>query len=245
MLPQNQVSYKIYSRKRFCLANGNNPKKKKIRQKIKKITPFIFIMVVSFITCYTIWNSINPIFETLCKDEAKGIATTIANEQSTVVMEQHSYDEFFTIQKDEDGKVQMISANILTINAVTSDIALKIQKELDNTSQKEINIAMGSATGIKMLSGFGPRVNIKISSAGSVDTNLKSEFIAQGINQTLHRVYLEVECKVNILTPFSTIQESIFNQVVLAENVILGEIPSTYYNFDGLESSSNLLEAID
>lgn len=245
MLPQNQSSYKIYSRKRFCLANGSNPKKKRIRQKIKKITPFLTIMVVSFITCYIIWKSINPIFETLCKDEAKGIATTITNEQSTKVMEEHSYDEFFTIQKDEDGKIQMISANILTINAVTSDIALKIQRKLDNTSQRKVNLAIGSATGIKMLSGFGPKVNISISTAGSVDTNLKSEFISQGINQTLHRVYLEVECKVNILTPISTIEEKIFNQVVLAENVIVGEIPSAYYNFDGIESDSDLLEIIE
>ena len=246
MLPQNQASYKIYSRKRFCLSSGgNNPKKKKIRQKIKKITPFLLIMVVSFITCYLIWMAIDPIFETLCKDEAKGIATIITNEQSTVVMEEHSYNEFFSIQKDENGNIQMISANILTINAITSDIALKIQRELDNTSQKQVNIAIGSATGIKMLSGFGPKVNLRISTAGSVDTNLKSEFIAQSINQTLHRVYLEVECKVNILTPFSTIQEKIFNQVVLAENVILGEIPSTYYNFDGLESSTDLLETME
>ena len=246
MLPQNQASYKIYSRKRFCKSlGGNNPKKKKIRQKIKKITPFLILMVVSFITCYLVWTSIDPVFETLCKTEAKGIATIITNEQSTKVMEAHTYDEFFSIQKNEDGKIQMISANILTINSITSDIAIKIQQELDNASKRQVDIAMGSATGIKMLSGFGPRVNIKISTAGSVDTNLKSEFIAQSINQTLHRVYLEVECKVNILTPFSTIQDSIFNQVVLAENVILGEIPSTYYNFDGLESETDLMEAME
>lgn len=246
MLPQNQASYKIYSRKRFCKSlGGNNPKKKKIRQKIKKITPFLGLMVVSFITCYLVWTSIDPVFETLCKTEAKGIATIITNEQSTIVMEEHTYDEFFNIQKDENGKIQMISANILTINAITSDIAIKIQEGLDNDSKRQVDIAMGSATGIKILSGFGPRVNIKISTAGSVDTNLKSEFIAQSINQTLHRVYLEVECKVNILTPFSTIQDSIFNQVVLAENVILGEIPSTYYNFDNLESGTDLMEAME
>ena len=248
MLPQNQASYKIYSRRRFCLSsegNGNSPKNRKIKQKIKKIAPFLLIMVVSFSVCYIIWKSINPIFEELCKEEAKGIATIITNEQSTVVMEEHTYDEFFTIQKDEEGDVQMINANILAINAVTSDIALKIQKELDNISQKNINIAMGSATGIRILSGVGPKVNIKISTAGSVETNLKSEFISQGINQTLHRAYLEIECKVNILTPFSTIQESMFNQVILAENVIIGEIPSTYYNFNGLENNNDFLEIVE
>lgn len=248
MLPQNQSCYKIYSRRRFCSTsenNGNSPNKRKFKQKIKKIAPFLIVMVVSFTVCYLVWSSINPIFEELCKEEAKGIATIITNEQSTVVMEEHTYDDFFTIQEDESGNIQMINANILAINAVTSDIALKIQNELENTSQRNVNISMGSATGIKMLSGFGPKINIKISTAGSVNTNLKSEFISQGINQTLHRAYLDIECKVNILTPVSTIQESIFNQVILAENVIIGEIPSTYYNFNGLESNSDLLEIVE
>ena len=65
------------------------------------------------------------------------------------------------------------------------------------------------------------------------------------INQTLHRVYLEVESTVNILTPFSTIEEKIYNQVMLGENVILGEIPSTYYNLEGLKDNSNALDIIE
>ena len=63
-----------------------------------------------------------------------------------------------------------------------------------------------------------------------METDLKSEFTAQGINQTLHRVYLEVKCRVNILTPFQDIEKEITNQVLLVENVIVGRIPETYYN---------------
>ena len=59
-----------------------------------------------------------------------------------------------------------------------------------------------------------------------METDLKSEFTAQGINQTLHRVYLEVKCRVNILTPFQDIEKEITNQVLLVENVIVGRIPS-------------------
>jgi hypothetical protein len=75
---------------------------------------------------------------------------------------------------------------------------------------------------------------------GTVETDLKSEFKEAGINQTLHRIYLEVKCNVNILTPYNTIKETIVNQVLLVEGVIIGNIPSTYYNLEGLNDEQSL-----
>ena len=98
----------------------------------------------------------------------------------------------------------------------------------------------GSFTGFKLLSGRGPGIKIRISSVGDVATDLRSEFTSQGINQTLHRVYLQVNTNVNILTPFDNIEKEISNQVLLMENVIIGEIPSTYYNLEGLNNGDEL-----
>lgn len=96
-----------------------------------------------------------------------------------------------------------------------------------------------------MLAGRGPGIKIRISSIGDVETDLRSEFTAQGINQTLHRVYLQVKCNVNILTPFDNIARDITNQVLLMENVIVGNIPNTYYNLEGINGSSDALEVIE
>lgn len=98
----------------------------------------------------------------------------------------------------------------------------------------------GSFTGLKILSGRGPGIKIRISSVGDVATDLRSEFISQGINQTLHRVYLQVDTSVNILTPFDNIEKEISNQVLLMENVIIGEIPNTYYNLEGINNGDEL-----
>lgn len=95
------------------------------------------------------------------------------------------------------------------------------------------------------MAGRGPAVKIQISSIGNVETSLKSEFKAQGINQTLHRVYLDVNAKVSILTPFKDIEKDITNQVLLIENVIVGRIPETYYNIDGVDEKDNAMEVIN
>ena len=83
-------------------------------------------------------------------------------------------------------------------------------------------------------------IKIVVSSIGSVETDLRSEFIAQGINQTLHRVYLQIKCEVKILTPFNIITQSIDNQVLLLENVIVGHVPNTYYNLDGIDKNNTV-----
>ena len=87
------------------------------------------------------------------------------------------------------------------------------------------------------MAGRGPGIKIVITPIGNVETDLRSEFIAQGINQTLHRVYLQVKCNVSILTPFQNMEKEIINQVLLIENVIVGNIPNTYYNLEGLNNS--------
>ena len=56
-----------------------------------------------------------------------------------------------------------------------------------------------------MLSGVGLSVNLKISSAGEVETDLRSEFISKGINQTLNRIYFKINSKVKQLTQIKTL----------------------------------------
>ncbi len=230
---------KIYSRPRIKIPKifTANTEDRSFRKK-QKIAKIFIIMVIAFSTIKIVLDAISPIFDTLCKDKAKSIATIISNEQATIVMKQHVYDELFTIEKDNSGNVIMIKSNVGPINEIISDVAVKIQNEINNEGRENIEIPLGSFIGFKLLSGKGPGIPIKISSIGNVETDLKSEFTSQGINQTIHRVYLQVECEVSILTPYNNITERIANQVLLAENVIVGQIPDTYYNLEGLDSGS-------
>lgn len=238
---------KIYSRNKIRLPKiiMNTQEKNGKYKNVEKIWKIILILFIAFGVVKIVLDAVNPIFDTLCEDEAKSIATIISNEQATKVIEKYKYEDLFSIEKDKKGNITMIKSNIFTINAITSDIGINIQKEMNSTERKDINIALGSFTGIKLLSGRGPYVKIRISSIGNVETDLRSEFISQGINQTLHRVYLQVECKVSILTPFSKIEKKITNQVILAENVIVGQIPETYYSLEGFENEKDTLELME
>lgn len=238
---------KIYSRRRLLIPklnisifNKNNNKDNKIKVKILKITTIILISTFTFMR---IIESITPIMDKQCQNIAKSVATQISNEQATIVMSRYNYDDLCNISKDTNGNISMISSNVITINEIISDVAIKIQEELNKKENSSFKIKLGSLTGTRILSGRGPNIDVKLQIIGNLDTDLRSEFEEAGINQTLHRMYLQVECNVIILTPFKTTEEKIINQVLLAEAVIIGTTPNTYYNLEGMEKS-NLMDIV-
>ena len=134
--------HKIYSRPRIripkVLINGevlNNHKN-------KKIAKIIIILIIAFSTVKIVLDAVYPIFDTLCEAKAKSIATIVSNEQATNVMKEHSYDELFTLEKDNNNNITMVKSNVLAINEIISDVAVKIQEDIDNRGRKNIEIAI-------------------------------------------------------------------------------------------------------
>lgn len=221
---------KIYSRRKIKL-----PKIKAIEtqnKRIKKIYFTVLILIVATLTVYKIMESIDPIFEGLCISKAQGIATEITNRKSSEVLAKYNYKDTVQIIKDSDGKNNMLKTDIVMINKIASDIAIEIQKELDEIEKQSIEIPLGALTGNQYFAGSGPNFKIKIIPAGDITTDIKTEFKAAGINQTMYRIYLNLECKVSILTSYKTINKTITNQVLLVETVIMGEVPETYLELE-------------
>lgn len=99
-------------------------------------------MIIAFSVAKLILDAVLPIFNELCKNRAKSIATMISNEQATMVMSQHTYDELFSFEKDNNGNIVMIKANVIPINEIISDVANKIQNQIDNRGRENIEIAI-------------------------------------------------------------------------------------------------------
>ena len=78
----------------------------------------------------------------MCEAKAKSIATIVSNEQATNVMKEHSYDELFTLEKDNNNNITMVKSNVIAINEIISDVAVKIQEDIDNRGRENIEIAI-------------------------------------------------------------------------------------------------------
>ncbi len=221
---------KIFSRKKINLNKFIKNKK------CNKIIKILVILIIAVIVAKSMLNSVTPIIEERCRALANSIATKICNEQATLVMADYEYNDFCEIVKDEENNIKMISVNMITINKIISDVPVFILEELNKEENNNFNIRLGSFTGSKILSGIGPNINIRMMTDGEIETDLRTEFVEAGINQTLHRIYLNIKCNVSILTPYNIIKDEIYNQVLLTEGVIVGNIPNTYYNLEGIDT---------
>ena len=211
----------------------------------RKTIKILIVLIVAIIIYSLILSYIEPVFETLCEEKVKSVATIISNQESTKAMNKYQYEELYTIEKDEAGNVVIIRSNVVPINNMISDLTEGIQNRFNEMEETEIDIPLGNLFGIYYFSGVGPSIPAKVKMTGTLDTEIKSEFIAKGINQTLHRIYVNFECYVKIITPIKNFQKQITNQFIIAEHVIVGNIPDSYYNLEGMSGVDDVLNVIE
>ena len=230
----------IYSRQRIRIPrigrfNTNN-------KNAKKFFSIFIIILIAIFTFYSILKSIGPMFEGLCIEKARDIGTNIMNNASNKVLNNTQYKDIVKIEENDEGKV--LKTDVVVINKIASDIALEAEKQFSEIEKDNIKIPVGALSGSRFFSGSGPNINIKVITAGNILTEVKNEFESKGINQTVYRIYLELTCKVSIVTQYKTIEDEIVNQVLLVETVIIGDVPSSYYNFQGI-NQSDAIEVIE
>jgi len=96
----------------------------------------------------------------------------------------------------------------------------------------EFYIPLGNALGSRLLSGRGPKINVKIVPIGTISSNIKSEFQSAGINQSMHRLIIEFKVCVSIMSPFSNSTSQFTVPLCIAETIIVGEVPRVIWGTD-------------
>ncbi len=225
---------KIYSRPRIKIYKLN-PKNNRRSVRSKKAIKLGTIFLVAFLTVYTILKSVNPIFEGLCISKVTVLTTNIVNSKTREVLAKHQYKNIVEVVHNDADNTNILKTDVAIINQIMTEISLEITKEMSKKQREEIKINLGALTGNRYFSSIGPAINIKVTQTGNIETDIKTEFEAIGINQSIYRVYMEVTSNMSILTPYKTIKKQTTNKVLLVETVIVGEVPETYYNLEGLD----------
>lgn len=198
------------------------------------IAILIFVAAFTFCTVYFRKNIVPTVMDSSIA-QVRAIATNAVNIAATSVLSDGvTYDQLFEVKYADNGKISMIQANSPRINSIARDIANLAQANLDMLGTQEISIAVGTFTGLALLTGFGPDVTIKIVPIGTANCDFVSYFQSAGINQTLHKIYIDVYADVAIITPIDEPTVQVKAEVLVCENVIVGDIPSTYLEMQNI-----------
>ena len=139
-----------------------------------------------------------------------------------------AYDELIDTQLDVQGRVSMLRANTMRMNALAAQTAMVAEQELNSFENQFVEIPAGAALGIRFLSGFGPRISVQILPVGAVSTDYDTEFETAGINQTRHKIFLPLRATVSLIIPTGSQLVEVESTMLIAESIIIGEVPQSF-----------------
>lgn len=200
----------------------------------KKILIVVLILVLLVLVPFGIIESnLQPTILAIAKAEAEQVAVrAIQNAVNEKVAKSVEYKDLIFIRTDNRGRVVLMQANTVKINSLAADTILDIQKNLSMLEGKVIPIPLGQVLKSQLLAAYGPKIKVKLVPIGTVKVKVADDFQQAGINQTRHRLYLNVFSKVKIIIPLVTDNIEVAAQVPIAETIIVGEVPQTYLNLD-------------
>ena len=146
------------------------------------------------------------------------------------------YSDFVTMETDQAGNVTSLTSNLASTSRLNSLLVEDITDELGRLQQEEFGIPLGTLTGWVIFSGKGPMIEVELLSAGDVTTQFRHSFEQAGINQTQHRVMLDVSVTIYLLIPGETLSTQVDSEICVAETVIVGQVPETYLYLGSEES---------
>lgn len=149
------------------------------------------------------------------------------------------YDRMIYFEKDLDGKITALKTNMSEVNRLKTDILNLINDEILALSTDDLGVPLGSIFLPELLSGRGPSIPVEILTIRNSDASFSSSFSEAGINQTLQQLNMQVSVDVTILVLGQTHSYTISSQVVVAETIIVGDVPNTYFQTGGYYEREN------
>lgn len=161
--------------------------------------------------------------------EAYSMAVETLNRAVKLVTENGvEYGELMDAQIDAQGRVTMLRADTMRMNELAAETALKAEQELNSIDNQFVDIPLGAALGIRSLSGFGPRMSMQILPVGAVHASFDTEFESAGINQTRHRIFLNLRATVSLIIPTGSQLVEVESTMPIAESIIVGGVPDSF-----------------
>ncbi len=177
-----------------------------------------------------------PLLRELAETQIKNATSDLTNDALTELLARDSiaYDRIVYFEKDLDGRITAMKTNILEVNRMKTEILEIINQEILDWDTAKLGIPIGSLIFPELFAGKGFCIPVHVLSIRNSDASFESRFQQAGINQTLHRLMMEVNVDASILVLGQTESFSLTSEVVAAETVIVGEVPGTFLNTGGI-----------
>lgn len=201
----------------------------------KCMTAFALLGILAVVLFLFLRNRYRDVIEELAHTQVMNTTSDLTNDAIAKQIADGviQYDRIVYFEKDLDGRITALKTNMSEVNRLKTDILNIINDEILALDTSDLGIPLGSLFLPEFLSGKGPAIPVHILSIRNSDATFASHFSQAGINQTLHKLTMEVSVDVAVLVLGRTESFTVTSEVVVAETVIVGAVPETYLQTGG------------
>ena len=201
----------------------------------KCMTTLALLGILAVVASLFLRNRYRDVIEELAHTQVMNTTSDLTNDAIAKQIADGviQYDRIVYFEKDLDGRITALKTNMSEVNRLKTDILNIINDEILALDTSDLGIPLGSLFLPEFLSGKGPAIPVHILSIRNSDATFASHFSQAGINQTLHKLTMEVSVDVAVLVLGRTESFTVTSEVVVAETVIVGAVPETYLQTGG------------
>lgn len=207
-----------------------------MRRGLRKLVQAVAVLVlIGAVTLLVFRTRYHDAIYNLAQTQVKNTTSDLINDAIDKQIEDGTiqYDRIVYFEKDLDGRITALKTNMSEVNRLKTDILNLINDEILALDTTDMGIPMGSLIFPELLSGRGAQIPVQILSIRNSDASFSSKFTEAGINQTLHQLSMDVSVDVTVLVLGETESFTVNSQVVVAETVIVGQVPDTFLHAGG------------
>ena len=200
-----------------------------------RLLPLVIGVGLALAVIFLIDSALRPTLTALARARVENAVTRIVNDavNGTLTSEAISYSDLVTLEKDAAGQVSVLAANTAQLNALRTEILGEVLAQVEQLDSQELGVPLGSLTGFATASDLGPVLPVRVLTAAVPTADFENVFTSAGINQTLHRIMLNVRVECTLLIPGGTVDTAVEAQVCAAETLLVGQVPDAYLELPG------------
>ena len=205
-------------------------------RRLRRFLGILIFLLALALSCFVLFRGkYRPVIRSLAETQVKNATSDLTNDAiaKQIAAGNIAYDRIVYFEKDLNGRITALKTNIGEINRLKTDILNIINDEILALDTSDIGIPLGSLLLPEFFSGKGPVIPVRILSIRNSDAVFASDFSQAGINQTLHRLNMQVSIDVAVLVLGQASSFTVTSEVVVAETVIVGEVPDTFLQTGG------------
>ena len=206
------------------------------RRLLRRVLIVFLVLTVAFVV---LRGKYRDVVRELAQTQVKNSTSDLTNDAiaKQIANGNIAYDRLVFFEKDLEGRITALKTNMSEVNRLKTDILNIINDEILALDASSIGIPIGSLFLPELLSGKGPAIPVHILSIRNSDAAFVSHFEQAGINQTLHKLTMLVSIDVSVLALAETTSFTMESEVVVAETVIVGDVPQTFLQTGGYYGS--------